>query len=48
MSLCRACLSHDNELHNLFVEFDQGLTLAQILEFNTGFKVKEVDVITNF
>ncbi|CAH0554617.1 unnamed protein product [Brassicogethes aeneus] len=39
---CRACLNEDPEMHYLFAELDQGLSLAEILQ-NLNFEVCEND-----
>lgn len=37
---CRVCLNDEEQMHNLFVEFDQGVTLRDILVNTTKFEVK--------
>jgi hypothetical protein len=41
-SKCRVCLRGDEQMHYLFNEFDQGITLKDILANTTRFEVNNV------
>ncbi|XP_018562264.1 gastrula zinc finger protein XlCGF26.1-like [Anoplophora glabripennis] len=38
---CRSCLSEDQEMHHLFSEFDQGLSLSDILRSTTYLEIED-------
>ncbi|EFA09562.1 Zinc finger protein 41-like Protein [Tribolium castaneum] len=45
---CRVCLSADEQMHNLFDAFDQGITLRDILANTTKFEVDKDDGLSPY
>ncbi|XP_044272251.1 zinc finger protein 714-like [Tribolium madens] len=45
---CRVCLSADEQMHNLFDAFDQGITLRDILTNTTKFEVDKDDGLSPY
>ncbi|KAJ8929043.1 hypothetical protein NQ314_018312 [Rhamnusium bicolor] len=45
---CRSCFSEEQQMHYLFGEFDQGLSLSDILKSTTDFVVEENDGLSPY